>query len=563
MKRRRLYAGSLTVALVLINACGSGGSSDKSQDTNPVATATLAVTSNQLETHIKYLASDELGGRGPGTRGEELTLSYLTEQYSSLGLRPGNPDGTYVQAVPLEGLTVTNSPSLELKSNREGFELRYGDDFVGWTLRRQERVSVEEAEMLFVGYGIVAPEYDWDDYKDVDVVGKVIVMLVGDPPLPDTTLFGGHAMTYYGRWTYKYEIAAEKGAAGAIIIHKTEAAGYPWEVVTNSWSGEQFDIQRGENGVRRCAVEGWIRQSTAEQVFGHAGMELDDGYARALSADFEPVALGLTAAVSIETAFRTIRSYNVIALLEGNDPELKSEYILYTAHWDHLGKGHPADGDSIYNGARDNASGVAATLEIARAFVDNRDRLRRSILFLNTTAEESGLLGSYHYAENPLYPLEKTVALVNIDGLNIWGRTKDVVVVGYGFSELDDYLAKATESQNRYLRPDAEPQKGYYYRSDHFPFAKKGVPALDADSGVEFRSKPQGWGTNVRRSYTSERYHKPSDEFDGSWDLSGAIEDLEAFFRVGMMVATTDRMPRWSDGSEFKLIREQSLRGTP
>lgn len=547
-----------SIALLWIVACGSN---ESTSDKNDVATIATDVSPEQLKRHIQYLASDELIGRGPGTKGEELTLIYLSEQYANLGLRPGNPDGSYIQAVPLVGSIVTNKPTLTLEAAGETIHYDYGDEFMAWTLRRQEHAAVHDAELVFVGYGAFAPEYNWDDYKGLDVSGKILVMLVGDPPLPDTTLFGGKAMTYYGRWTYKYEIAAQKGAAGAIIIHKAETAGYPWEVVSNSWSGEQFDIEREDNGMGRCAVEGWITTPVAEEIFSRAGLPLDEAYKQAVSNEFTPVPLGITASVAVDLQFRELRSYNVVARLEGSDPELKKEHIIYCAHWDHLGIGTPSDGDSIYNGALDNASGVAATLEIARLFVENQEKMKRSVLFLNTTAEESGLLGSFYYAENPLYPLNRTVAAINIDGLNIWGRTTDMVVVGRGASDLDGYLAKAVASQDREIRPDAEPEKGYYYRSDHFPFAKKGVPSLYSDSGVQFRSRPPRWGLGVRQQYTSERYHKPSDEYQETWDLTGAVEDIEALFRVGLMIASSDDWPAWSDTSEFKRIREMSLQG--
>ncbi|MFQ5510263.1 MAG: M28 family metallopeptidase [Candidatus Krumholzibacteriia bacterium] len=527
-----------------------------------IETMAAGFSADRLRTHIEYLSADELEGRSPGSEGEALTLDYLAEQYREMGLSPGNPDGSFLQEVPLIGSTVINRPPLRLESGDGVVELRYMEDFMGWTLRKQENVSVDDAELVFVGYGIVAPEYDWNDYKDVDVAGKVIVMLVGDPPLPDTTLFGGRAMTYYGRWTYKFEIAAEKGAAGAIVIHEDAAAGYPWEVVSNSWSGEQFDIERPGKGADRCALESWITTPSATRVFEGAGLELAHMYESALSREFRPVPLGINARCAIRSTFRNIRSYNLVARLEGTDAKLKDECIIYTAHWDHLGMGNPAQGDSIYNGALDNATGVAATLEIARAFVANRRLARRSILFVNTTGEESGLLGSKHYAEHPLYPLASTVAMINIDGLNVWGRTKDVVVIGYGFSDLDQYLGRAIRAENRYLKPDSEPEKGYYYRSDHFPFAKKGVPALYADSGTEFVDRPGDWGSKVRDEYTRTRYHKPQDEFDPEWNLSGAVEDLNAYFRVGMMIAAADAYPRWSARSEFREIRERSLRAS-
>jgi Zn-dependent M28 family amino/carboxypeptidase len=552
-----LHIGVAVIALLATGACGKKDRSAELRE--EAATLGVVVAPERLTEHIVYLSSDELGGRGVGSKGEEMTLTYLSDYYAKLGLRPGNPDGTYVQAVPLVGSTGTNAPALKVKAGKASLAYDYGKTFMCWTRRVENSVSVRDADVVFVGYGIVAPEYDWDDYKGVDVTGKVIVMLVGDPPLADTTLFGGRAMTYYGRWTYKYEIAAEKGAAGAVIVHNTDAAGYPFEVVTNSWSGEQFDIVRPNKGADRCAMEAWITEDAARELFQKAGMPLAEAYERALSRGFTPRPLGSTASVTIESAFRDLRSYNVVALVEGRDKKLKDEYVIYTAHWDHLGIGLPAEGDSIYNGALDNASGVAATMELARLFAENKDKLRRSVLIMNTTAEESGLLGSYHYAENPLYPLAQTAAEINIDGINIWGRTTDIVVVGYGFSDLDGALYAAIKSQSRRLTPDAEPEKGYYYRSDHFPFAQKGVPALYADGGIDHVSRPPGWGLQVRQEYTAQRYHKPGDEYEASWDLTGAMDDIEALFRVGLIVATQDELPRWSDRSEFKQVREHSL----
>lgn len=561
MHNLRRYVLTVFVLCLAPTACGPGGSSgdlrwDAAQE--DAARTDEAISEARLAEAIQYLASDALGGRAPGSTGEELTLSYLTEQYAKLGLRPGNPDGTYLQEVPLVGTTVTNKPSLKLKTPRGEIVLDYMKDFMGWTLRKEPVVRVDGADVVFVGYGIVAPEYGWDDYKDVDVSGKIIVMLVGDPPTEDESLFGGPAMTYYGRWTYKFEIAAAKHAAGAIVIHKPAAAGYPWAVVANSWSGEQFDIGRANAGADRCALESWITSAAADRMFHEAGLDLEAAYRDALSPGFRPVSLDVSAGCTLENTFRKIRSYNVVARIDGRDPELKNEYVIYTAHWDHLGTGNPVDGDSIYNGALDNASGVASTLELARAFARHREKLKRSVLIINTTGEESGLLGAAHYAAHPLYPLSRTVALINIDGLNIWGRTSDLVVVGYGFSDLDAYLEKAVRTQQRHLKADAEPEKGYYYRSDHFPFAKKGVPALYADSGVEYVGKPESYGRDVKNKYTAQRYHKPQDEYSASWDLSGAVEDIEALFRVGYMVAVSDHTPEWSEKSEFRQIRKAS-----
>ncbi|MDH3196697.1 MAG: M28 family metallopeptidase [Candidatus Krumholzibacteria bacterium] len=512
---------------------------------------------------IALLADDRLEGRAPGSRGEELALDYLVTEFTRMGYAPGNTNGTYVQEVPLVGMTMTEPPALAVRG-RGGYERTFanGREFVGWTLRQQERAAVTDADMVFVGYGVVAPEYEWDDFRGADVRGKIIVMLVGDPPHHDPSLFAGEAMTYYGRWTYKFENAAEKGAAGAIIVHDTEAAGYPWAVVENSWSGEQFDMVRPDAGASRCALESWVTGDAARELFGAAGRDFDADKRAAASRDFTPVPLALSGTVEIHNRLRQLTSHNVVARLEGRDEQQKHETIIYTAHWDHLGFGKAVDGDSIYNGALDNASGVAGVLEVAHAFAREHENLARSVLFVLTTAEESGLLGAYYYADNPLHPLKRTVASINVDGANVWGRTKDMVVVGYGQSELDAILAEVVATQGRALQPDSEPEKGYYYRSDHFAFAKKGVPALYADSGVEFRGRPEGWGMERRQEYTRERYHKPQDEYDASWDLSGAIEDMTALYLVGHRLATSERYPQWSETSEFRRVREEMMKGS-
>jgi Zn-dependent M28 family amino/carboxypeptidase len=511
------------------------------------------ISAERLMAHTKYLASDELEGRAPGTRGEALTVRYLTEQLRDMGLDPGNPDGMWVQEVPLTGVTVTNNPELVIADVPGGGTLRfaYGTDFVAWSGRQRPTVELKDAEVLFVGYGIVAPEYDWDDFKDVDVSGKVVLMLVGDPPHPDPSLFAGPAMTYYGRWTYKYEVAAMKGAAAAVVIHTPEEAGYPWGVVQNSWTGEQLDVERAEGDAPICAVESWISSGTAEELFKAAGSTLADATREALSRQFRPRSLGLTASVRIDSDIRRLVSHNVVGLLPGMDPDARSEHVIYTAHWDHLGRGEPVDGDSIYNGALDNASGVAGVLEIARAFTAIRRDLHRSVLFMFTTAEEGGLLGAGYYVQHPLYPLDRAVAAINVDGLNVWGRTSDIVIIGYGYSDLDALVETEAAAQDRHVRPDASPEKGYYFRSDHFAFAQKGVPALYAESGVSFRGKPEGWGKEARNRYLLQRYHKPQDEVDPSWDTAGAVEDMELLYRVGRRIATTGVYPRWSKTSGF------------
>jgi Zn-dependent M28 family amino/carboxypeptidase len=400
----------------------------------------------------------------------------------------------------------------------------------------------------------------------VDVRGKTIIMLVNDPPVPDpagtggldTSMFRGAAMTYYGRWTYKYEIAAEKGAAAALIVHETGPAGYPWEVVQGSFGAERMDIRSGQ-GSGTVPVEGWITEAKARELIAAAGGDFDTLKQAAMDREFRPVPLTATAAFRIDNSIREVRSQNVVARLTGSDPALRDEWIVYAAHWDHLGRDTTRAGDQIFNGAVDNATGTAGLLELAKAFRALPEPPARSVLFLAVTAEEKGLLGARHYAADPLYPLEKTLANINMDGLNTWGRTRDIVVIGLGNSTLDDILAEAAAAEGRTLAPDPEPEKGFFYRSDHFEFAKKGVPALYTDSGVEFIGKPEGYGAQKRDEYTANDYHKPSDEVKPDWDLSGAVDDLRLMFRVGLRVATDTAWPVWKAGTEFRAVREAML----
>lgn len=558
--RRRTLSALLAFMTVTLSSC--------QQEPTGVALdeALTSITVESLAAHIQRLASDEFEGRAPGTRGEELTINYLAEEFKKLGLAPGNPDGTYFQKVPLVGSKVDPSAELVFSVGGQKRTLRFGDDFVAWTRRVTETSSIN-SELVFVGYGITAPEFDWNDFKDVDVAGKVLVMLINDPPVPDPTdptrldekTFGGKAMTYYGRWTYKFESAAERGAAGALIVHETGPAGYPWEVVKGSWSGEQFDLAAPDKNMSKCAVEGWITWDQARALFRMAGQDLETLKKTAVSRQFRPVPLGVTASLTLKKTLRTIDSTNVIARLDGSDSELKNEYVVYMAHWDHLGIGPEVKGDRIYNGALDNASGTAGLLEIAKAYSRLRPRPKRSVLFLAVTAEEKGLLGSAYYAQNPLYPLEKTLAVINMDGLNVDGRTRDITIIGLGNSTLDDLVKTVAGEQGRTIRPDPEPEKGFFYRSDHFSFAKQGVPALFTDSGIDYVGKPEGWGLTMRQRYTAERYHKPQDEFDPGWDLSGAVEDLRLLAKVGYLVASGERWPEWNPGTEFKAIREKML----
>ena len=528
------------------------------------------INKDSLLENIKVLASDEFEGRAPASKGETLTVGFLEEKFKGLGLKPGNPDGTYFQNVPMVGITADPSELIFTKrgaADAAPQKLEYGSDFVAWTRRVQAEVRLD-SDLVFVGYGVVAPEYRWDDYKGVDVKGKMLVMLINDPPVPDPNdpskldehMFKGKAMTYYGRWTYKYEIAAQKGAAGALIVHETGPAGYPWGVIQGSNTGEQFRLVTADKGASRCVIEGWITLERAKALFAMSGKDFDQLKKAAVRPDFRPVLLPAKAALTIRNKIRTIESHNVIAKLEGQDVKLRHQYVVYTAHWDHLGIGPEVNGDKIYHGAVDNASGTAGLLEIAKAFTKVQPPPRRSILFLSVTAEEKGLLGSQYYSEHPLYPLQQTLAEINMDGLNVWGRTRDIVVVGLGNSTLDDTVKAVAAEQGRTAQPDAEPEKGYYFRSDHFNFAKQGVPALDVNEGVDYIGRPNGWGMQMREKFTAETYHKPSDKVQPDWNLEGAVDDLRLLFSVGYRVANADAYPTWSAGSEFKAKREAMLK---
>jgi len=537
-----------------------------SADTVNLRPALQQIDSTDLLQHVKVLASDAFEGRAPGSAGEDSTVNYLVNQLKQLGLQPGNPDGTYIQEVPMFGFTA--QPKATFKADGKTISLNFPSDYVAVSRRFVPNIDINNSEMVFVGYGIVAPEYGWDDYKGLDVKGKTIVMLVNDPPVPspnnpdelDSAIFGGNAMTYYGRWTYKYEIAAEKGAAAAVIIHETGPAGYPYEVVSGSWSRENFDVSNENKNMDKVAVEAWITTDKAKQLFSATGKSFQKLKAAAAKKDFKPVPLDATANFTIKNKLREIKSKNVVAKLEGADPELKDEYVVYSAHWDHLGKDKTLKGDQVYNGALDNATGTAGLLEIADAYANLANKPKRSVLFLAVTAEEQGLLGSKYYAENPLYPLNKTLANINMDGLNMYGPTEDVIVVGYGNSELEDILAEEAQVQDRHIVPEASPEKGSYYRSDHFEFAKQGVPALYAESGVVARNKPADYVQKWQDNYTANDYHKLSDEIKDNWITEGAIEDLRLFFRVGYKVANTKEYPKWKDQSEFKARREAMLK---
>jgi Zn-dependent M28 family amino/carboxypeptidase len=498
-----------------------------------------------------------MGGRAPASWGEERTVRYLRANFEALGLEPGNGAG-WVQEVPLVSLAADPDMGSVIRGRGTVNRLQHGSDFVAVTERVVEEIALEGSELVFVGYGIVAPEFDWNDYDSVEVRGKTVVVLVNDPGYAtgDEALFNGRAMTYYGRWRYKYEEAARQGADGVFIVHQPGPAGYPWAVVEAGWSGPQFMLaEKGDAPLAR--VQGWISEETARTVFAQARLDFDARAAQAATRDFAPYDMGLALSLNLRNTIERSTSRNVLALLPGS--ERPEELVIYTAHWDHLGTDPALAADSIYNGALDNASGTSGLVQMAGAFAALRKAPARSVLFMAVTAEEQGLLGTAHYASHPVYPLDATVATVNMDGLNVWGPTSDVTVVGYGMSELDDVLQAAAEAVGRTLAPDPEPEKGHYFRSDHFEFAKRGVPSLYPDAGVQDLEHGEEWARKRREEYTRDRYHKPSDEYDPSWNLEGAVQDLRLMFSVGHDLATGDLWPNWRDGSEFKARRDEMM----
>jgi Zn-dependent M28 family amino/carboxypeptidase len=525
------------------------------------------ITAEDLLRHTTTLASDEFEGRAPGTPGEDRTVAYLGAEFARIGLEPGNPDGTWVQQVPMVGLTALD-PRFEYRGGGPSVVPELPTEAVIWTKRFVPEVRLDDTEVVFVGYGVVAPEYGWDDYKGVDVRGKTILMLINDPAVPDPgdparlnpRFFQGRAMTYYGRWTYKYEIAAEKGAAAAIIVHEDGPAGYPWSVVAESNSQEEFDLAREDGNRGRTAIEGWVTLAQGRKLCAAGGFDYEALKRQAAGKDFRPVPLGVKASFFLRNQQREVRSRNVVARLPGSDPRHRDEYVVLTAHWDHLGRDPKLAGDQIYNGAFDNATGVAAILEVAEAAARLKRRPGRTLLFLSVTAEEKGLLGAAYYAAHPLYPLDCTVANLNVDGMNPWGRTRDVEVIGFGQSTLDEVMAAAAATQGRVVKPDSEPEKGRFYRSDHFEFAKQGVPALYFKAGVDFIGRPPGYGEDRAGEYLRQDYHRVSDEVKPRWDLAGAVEDTRLLFQCTWAAAQAKTWPVWKPGSEFKARRDEQLR---
>ena len=514
-----------------------------------------SISEGSLKKHLVTLSSDEFQGRKPFTPGEVKTINYLKEQFESYGLKPGN-GGSFFQDVPMVELTAFPSESMTINGNGQSMKLQVSEEFVAYTEKVQKSVSLDNSELVFAGYGVVAPEYDWNDYEGIDVRGKTVLVLVNDPGFAsgDSTFFKGETMTYYGRWTYKYEEAARQGAAGCIIIHETIPAGYSWPVVRNSWSGASLYLdQSGES--YQPSVLGWVTRDAAIRIFEASDQDMKNFAERSRQADFQAVELGLTASVSVENEIKKDVSKNVVALLEG--AEQPEEYIIYSAHWDHLGVGQEIDGDSIYNGAHDNASGTSTLLGIAEAMAKS-PQPKRSIAFLAVTAEEQGLLGSKHYAENPIFPPSETVANINMDGITTFGPMKDLTVVGFGQSELEDIAEQVAKSQGRYIIPDPDPGKGYFFRSDHFQFAKVGIPALYASGSYEHMTKGVDYINTVNKTYLTTQYHRPQDEYNENWTFDGMALDGELMMEVGYELANSAKWPKWKEGSEFKSIRENS-----
>ncbi|HUP00591.1 MAG TPA: M28 family peptidase [Gemmatimonadota bacterium] len=521
------------------------------------AAAEAAITESFIMAHTRFLSDDLLAGRGPGTAGDRLAQGYLIAQFEALGLEPAAADGSWLQ--PFELISITADPAETLSLSSPGGEtlaLDYSEDWIATSGEQAPRTALDGAEVVFVGYGIEAPEVEWNDYKDADVAGKVLLFLNSDPAAGDPAgdRFAGDTRLYYGRWTYKYETAAEKGAAGAFIIHTTPSAGYPWQVVTSSWSGAQFELPRPADEPR-VEVEGWFTEDAARRVVELAGRDLDELVAAAQQADFRPVPLGVTVDVAFTSAIDTTGTANVLARLPGADPARAGEHVLYTAHFDHLGVGAAADGDSIYNGARDNALGTVSMLAIARSFAALPEPPARSVLFAAVGAEEQGLLGSQYLAQHPPVPACDLVANINLDGGNIWGRTTDVRQVGRGKSTLDEWLDRFAAAQDREVFPEEFPDKGYFYRSDQFSLAKIGVPALYLDEGIDFVGRPPGWGEEQVNAWLEEVYHQPSDEITPEWNLEGAAQDARLLFQVGYAVADSPERPAWLPGDEFAAVR--------
>ncbi|HYT70912.1 MAG TPA: M28 family peptidase [Gemmatimonadales bacterium] len=530
-----------------------GCAAPQSAPSTPLAAPLPPVSAAALDAHLKYLADDLLEGRAPATRGGRLAARYVAAQFQAAGLEPAGADGSYFQPVALVGMVP--HPSLVWGQGGSTRALKYLDEFVAWAERPEGHV-VGDGDLVFVGYGVRAAEWQWDDYKDTDVRGKVLLMLVNDPGLQDSTVFNGRALTYYGRWTYKLEEAARRGALGAILVHTTESATYPWDVVRGSWSVEQFKLDR--TPAQTIAFAAWVTHDAAQAVLAQASLDLDSLTRAAARRDFHPAATGVRVAVDITSRLRRVRSENVVAKLPGGDPAVAGQVVLFTAHWDHKGIGPAIGGDSIYNGAEDNASGVAALLAAAQALTHVAPPPRRTLLFVATTAEESALLGSEAYVLSPLVPLERTAAVLNLDVTNVRGATRDIDALGTDRSTLGPMFEAAARAESLVVvhEPDL---RGSFYRSDHFPFARAGVPVLSIESGTDFVGRPGGWGKQQHDLYNLERYHRPSDEYRPTFTYEGTVQQVRVTMRVALAVANAPELPRWLPNSEFQRRNDRSV----
>lgn len=557
----RLLSLALVSVLALTTACQKDASLDVSMDALPQVTVP-ALSEATMKDVTRELSLDSYEGRAPGSVGEEKTVAYLISKYKAAGLEPGN-NGSWTQDVPLIEITAKNVSALTI-ADRSGkaMSFAYGNEYVIGSYRETPKTDIKQSEMVFVGHGIVAPEKGWNDYAGVDVKGKTVVVMVNDPDFENEGLdgpFGGKAMTYYGRWTYKFEEAARQGAAAVLIIHDTAPAAYGWNVVNSSWTGTQFLAQSKDGGKSQTQANGWIQKSVAKEIFAAAGQNLDKQMAAAKQKGFKAVPLNLTASMNFDNDIARKASKNVIGVMKGT--KRPDEYVLYTAHWDHLGRCTAApDGDDICNGAVDNATGTAALVALAEGFA-KAGAPERSVVFLAVTAEESGLLGSKFYAENPVFPLSQTVGGVNMDAFSMSGPAKNLTVIGKGKSQLDLYLEAAAKSEGRTPESEPTPEKGFYYRSDHFSFAKLGVPMVYFEGGDDLVTGGKAAAKAAAEDYEKNRYHAPGDEFDEKWDWSGVMSDLKLYYRIGRMLAMTDAWPNWNDGDEFRAVRDKSRNG--
>ena len=537
--------------LLLLAACNQKKQVVQQED------AVASFNADSLKKDIAVLASDSFMGRKPFTEGETKTIDYLQKQFASIGLEPGNGN-SYVQAVPMVNIQATAAPEMLVKSAKGNFTLKAYDDYIMWTDKTDSVINLNNNELVFAGYGVVAPEYNWNDYEGLDVKGKVVMVMVNDPGFwsGDTTLFKGKTMTYYGRWTYKFEEAARQGAKGCLIVHNTKAASYPFSVQQKSFNTSRLQLDNRGKDIKNCDAIGWVTETTANRLFKEAGFD-STLLVKANKRGFKAVPLHLQLTTSMKVKATYDKSYNVIGKITGS--KSPDEVVVYSAHWDHLGIGRPdATGDSIYNGASDNATGTAGLLELARAFKSLKTKPERTIVFLSVTSEEQGLLGSKYYAENPVYPANKTAANINMDGLNRFGKTKDIIVIGEGQSDLEDYLKEEVEKKGGYISFDTHPEAGSYYRSDHFNFAKVGIPALYTSSGIDVIGKGKEYGQKLDDDYTAHNYHQPSDNYNAAtWTMEGAISDLQLLFLVGKRIASESKWPAWKPSSEFKAIRDK------